>query len=440
MSTHSKPAILGGTPARTKPYPKPNAIGKEEKALVAEVLDDGILSDYVAHHGPSFNGGRMVKAIEAEFCKVFGSKFAVSVNSATSGLHCALAGALAGYGDEVIIPPYTMSATATTVAQNNATPVFADIDENTFCLDVADVKRKLSPRTKAIVAVNLFGGPAALDELRAICDERGIFLIEDNAQGPAATLGGKYTGTIGHMGVFSLNCHKTIQCGEGGVILTDDEKLADRMRLMRNHGEVVQSQRPSIEPELAGMLGYNYRMSELHAAVGLAQLRKLEALTAPRIDMANVLTEHLRGIDGITPPFVARGNRHVYYMYAMKVDAKKIGLSRQQLKSALDAEGVMVAPGYVRPIYLYPMYEARVRDQKRGFGAGVWHPAPDSGIRYERGACPVTERMHFEELLLTNICRADLGRDDAMELVHAFEKVLAHRDEVRAKLVADGIQ
>jgi dTDP-4-amino-4,6-dideoxygalactose transaminase len=433
----STPAILGGAATRTRPYPPINTISDAERRLVNEVLDSGVLSNYVAHNGPWFNGGRMVHELEEEFCRRFGARFAVSVNSATSGLHAAVAAALAGPGDEVIVPPYSMSATATAVVMAGATPIFADVLEDTYCIDLADVKRKLTPRTRAIIAVNLFGGPADLVALRALADEHGLILIEDNAQAPGATLGGRLTGTIGHLGVFSLNCHKTIQCGEGGVVLTDDARLDERLRLVRNHGEVVLSMR-DVPDELHGLIGYNYRLTELQSAVALAQTRRLDELTAGRIELANLLTEHLRGIDGVTPPYVAPGNKHVYYQYSFRVDAAKLGLSRAQLKAALDAEGVQVAAGYVRPIYLYPMFDPRVAAKRSGFGAGLWHPAP-GGQRYERGLCPVTERLHFEELMGTSITRADLGRDDALEFVRAFEKVLEHRRAVRAELERRGI-
>lgn len=438
MSTHTRPAILGGEPARKTPYPPVNFIGAEERRLVARVLDSGVLSGYVAHHGPFFGGGPMVHELEAELCAVFGVKHAITVNSATSGLHAAICASLAGLGDEVIVPPYSMSASATTIACTNATPIFADICPDTFCIDIEDVRRKIGLRTKAIVAVNLFGGPAELEKLRALADEHGLVLIEDAAQSPWGTRGGKMTATIGHMGVLSFNCHKTIQSGEGGAILTNDDDLADRLRLVRNHGEVVLSQREEVPPELAGLLGYNYRLTELQSAVALAQLRRIEELTVGRIEMANVMTAGLSGVDGITPPFVAQGDRHVYYLYAFKVDAQKLGISRHQLKVALDAEGVASAEGYVRPIYLYPMYEERVRRQTRGLGAGVWHPE-EGRQRYERGLCPVVERMHYEELVTTNICRADLGREDAMQLVTAIQKVAEHSAAVSDALAARGI-
>ncbi len=439
MSSMTLPAVLGGRPVRNRPYPRPNFIGPSERALVAEVLDSGVLSDYVAHAGPHFNGGWFVHALEDEYCKRFGAAYAVSVNSATSGLHAAVAASLAGLGDEIIVPPYTMSATATAVVMTNATPVFADIRPDTFCLDPDDVRRKISPRTKAIIAVNLFGGPADLQTLRAIADEHRLVLIEDNAQAPGATIAGRSTGTFGDMAVFSLNCHKTVQCGEGGIVTTNNAVLADRLRLVRNHGEVVQSMRDHVPDEIAGLVGYNFRLTELQSAVALAQVRRLDELTDNRITMAATLTNRLRNIEGITPPYVGEGNKHVYYLYAFKIDAARFGLSRGQLRAALDAEGVAVAEGYVRPIYLYPMYERRVAARKRGLGAGIWYPGDGSPVRYERGICPTTEQMHFAELMTTNICRADLTDADARELCDAVEKIVEHRTDVRAALQGRGV-
>jgi dTDP-4-amino-4,6-dideoxygalactose transaminase len=440
VTKHEKPAILGGAPARRAPYPPVNFISDAERKLVAEVMDTGVLSAFVAHEGPWFNGGPMVKRLEEEFAAAFGARHAVSVNSATSGLHAAVAAALVGPGDEVIVSPYSMSASATAVVMCGGTPVFADIHPDTFCIDPTDVERKITPRTRAILAVNLFGGPAELEALQAIAARHRLILIEDNAQAPGAKAAGRFTGTVGAMGVFSLNCHKTIQCGEGGVVLTDDAQLADRLRLVRNHGEVVLSQRAEVPDELAGLIGYNYRLTELGAAVALAQLRRLEELTAPRIQLANLLTERLCRLDGITPAFVAPGNRHVYYVYPIKVEPKRIGMSRAQLQAALTAEGVSIASGYVRPIYLYPMYGERVARRRVGSGAGTWHAAEASHAKYHQGLCPVTERMHFEELMATAICRADLGERDALELVEAFEKVLSHAEAVRTALEARGVR
>ena len=159
-----------------------------------------------------------------------------------------------------------------------------------------------------------------------------------------------------------------------------------------------------------------------------------------RIAMANVLTAGMKGMQGITPPWVAPQNRHVYYLYPVRVDRERLGLSRAQLVAALTAEGMPVAEGYVRPIYLYPMYDSRVAAQKSGLGAGIWHPASDSPARYKSGLCPVTEKMHFEEIFTTNICRADLTEEDARDFLRALEKAIEHRGELRATLESKGIR
>jgi dTDP-4-amino-4,6-dideoxygalactose transaminase len=327
-----------------------------------------------------------------------------------------------------------MSASASMIAVTGATPVFADIRPDTFCIDIDDVRRKLSPRTRAVVAVNLFGGVAELHALRALCDEKGIILIEDNAQAPGAVHRGAFAGTIGHMGVLSFNCHKTIQCGEGGAVLTSDATLADRLQLMRNHGEVVLPQRPSVPDELRGLVGFNYRLTELGSAIAVAQMRRLDELTEPRLAMARWMSEGLRGVDGVTPPVASSGDKHVYYVYAFKIDATALGLSRDQFHRALSAEGIASAQGYVLPIYLQPMFDPRVAAQTRGFGAGTWHPAPGSGVRYERGLCPVTERMHFVELMTTNIIRADFGEAEAREFTTAIHKIAEYKHRIREAL------
>jgi perosamine synthetase len=173
--------------------------------------------------------------------------------------------------------------------------------------------------------------------------------------------------------------------------------------------------------------------------VGLAQIRRLEELTVDRIAVAEALTEGLRGIPGIVPPHVDPRARHVYYAYVMKVKAAQLRLSRAQLAAALNADGLAVQEGYVRPIYLYPMYDRRVGAQRTGMGAGLWHPPEGSPVRYQRGLCPVTERMHFEEALITSIFRTQMTVAHAQEFLGGLERILAHREAVRQHLGERGI-
>ncbi|MEC9368532.1 MAG: DegT/DnrJ/EryC1/StrS family aminotransferase [Pseudomonadota bacterium] len=410
----SKLAILGGNPVIPEPLALYRRIGEEEVAAVVDVVRNGELSGFVGAPVKEFDGGARVRALEAAWRSKFGVGHAVSVNSATSGLYAAVAAAGAGLGDEVIVPPYTMSATALAPAVCGATPVFADIEDTYFCIDPESVHRSLTSRTKAIIAVNLFGHPAQLHDLRALADEHGLILIEDNAQGPLASEDGTYAGTIGHIGVFSLNRHKHIQTGEGGICITDDERLALRLRLIRNHGENLIEHYG--DNSLSDIVGFNYRLTELSAAVGLCQLEKADVLVAERERYAKRLSHALTGIDGFTPPACRAGCRHAYYAWPAKVNAAVLGVSRDVIARAISAEGVPVNQGYIRPLYLLPYFQ-----QGRAPG----------GRSYPKGLNPVCERMYEQEELGFGICSFDLSEQLIDRVAEAFLKVLEGRDELR---------
>ncbi len=412
-------AIDGGTPVRTRPFPEYHTIGAEEKAAVAAVLDSGILSAFLGTWSPEFLGGPRVRALEDAWSSYFGAAHAVSMNSATSGLYAALGAAGVGPSDEVIASPYTMSASAVGPLIYNAIPVFADIDPDTFCLTADTIRAALSERTKAIVVVDLFGHPAPMDDIMALAAERGLTVIEDAAQAPGAKLGGRYSGTLGHMGVFSLNYHKHIHSGEGAVVVTDDARLAERLQLIRNHGEVVLQQKGG-DADLNNMLGFNYRMTEIEAAIAAEQLKKLKQLLADRIARVEQLTALLAGINGITPPTLPKDGVHAFYIYAIRYDEKVVGVPRARFAEALRAEGVPVGEGYVAPIYLQPIYQ-----QRKLFG-GTSSPWDQHGreVSYARGLCPVTERMHEAELLTLGNIHAQTSSADIEDIGQAFAKVV----------------
>lgn len=419
-----KLALLGGTPIRSEPLPRYNTIGAEEKAAVMAVLDDGELSGFIAYHGPEFLGGKQVQALEADFCRYFNVPHAVAVNSATSGLHCALSALGIGPGDEVIVPPYTMSASATTVLFCGAVPVFADIEDQTFCLDPQTVAAAITADTKAVVAVNLFGHPAALLELKKLCDQHGLYLIEDNAQAPAAMIDGHYTATIGDIGVFSFNRHKTMQSGEGGVAICRDPQLALKMQLLRNHGEVVVGGMGV--QDIVNTIGLNYRMTEMEAAVARVQFAKLDQLNAERIAMADRISAGLKDVLGITPVTVRDGCKHVYYFYPMTYDATVTGIPRDLFAKAVQAEGFTLRAGYVKPIYLEPVYQQKIAFGSQGFPFNAnKRKVP---ISYDKGICPVVERLAFEQLMITNITYPPLGLGDMDKFVEACAKVIDNRD------------
>ena len=222
-------AIFGGTPVIKVPFRKYNHIGEAEARAVENVLRSGILSDFIGSAGENFYGGKIVREFESHWKKRFKVKNAISMNSATSCLAAAIGAIGVGPGDEVIVSPFTMSASATAILVFNAIPIFADIEPDTFNLDPSSIENRITPQTKALMIPNIFGHPADYDPILEIARKHKLKIIEDNAQSPTATYKGKLAGTIGDIGVFSLNRHKHIHTGEGGMCVTNNDVLAERL-------------------------------------------------------------------------------------------------------------------------------------------------------------------------------------------------------------------
>ena len=419
----SKLAILGGKPVRGKPFARYVSTGKEEEDAVVRVVRSGVLSGFYGSDSPEFYGGQNVQALEAAWAKKFGSAHAVAMNSATSALTVALGAAGISPGDEVIVTPYSMSATATAIVLNNGIPVFSDIEDEYFGLDPKKIEGKITKKTRAIMTTNLFGHGSRLEELRRIADRHGLVLIEDCAQSPGAIYKGRQTGTWGHIGVFSLNCHKNIQTGEGGMLVTDDPKLAKRSQLIRNHAEAVIGSGMA-QDDLSNMVGRNYRMTELEAAVGIEQLKKLDSLNDARRKLCDRLTDGLSGITGIVPPKTAADSTHSFYLYPVKVDAKKIGVSSKAFASALAAEGAPFRSGYIKPIYMLPMFQKKIAFGREGFPFSL-----NPGISYAEGICPVTENVEQCILISENITPPNTA-DDIDQVIEAFAKVADNQAEL----------
>lgn len=414
-----KLALFGGKKIRNRPFAVGTRIGKEERSRVKAVLDSGMLSGFIAKAGDHFLGGKQVKELESLIRGHFKANHAVTVNSATAGLHVALGACGIGPGDEVIVPPYTMSASATAILMVNAVPIFADIEERTFCLDPTVVEKAITSRTKAIVVVHLFGHPARMNEILKIAKRHKLYVIEDCAQAPAAVYKGKFVGLLGDAGIFSLNQHKTITCGEGGFCLTNNDKLALRMQLIRNHGEVI-AQDMKVR-DIDNIVGYNYRMTELEAAVSVGQFRRLDYLNGYRIELARYLSGRLKGFPGLVIPYEETGCKHVYFTYPFRWLEKYTGVRRNAFAKALTAEGIPVGVGYVRPIYLEPAYQKKIAHGRQGcpFSCSYYK----GRIAYSKGACPVAEKMHEKELLVTAACRYPHKKKDIDDVVRAIEKI-----------------
>lgn len=427
-------ALLGGPPIRATPFAARRTMGEAERAAVLEVLDADLLSGFVGAPGPLFLGGPKVRQFEADWARQYGFTHAVSVNSLTSGLITALGALGLEPGDEVICSPYTMSASATCALFYGAVPVFADIDPESFCLDPRSVASRFTARTRAMVVVHLFGHPADMEALLALARPRGIAVVEDAAQAPGARIDGVPVGSFGDIGGFSLNCHKHIHTGEGGMLVTQDDRLAERCRLIRNHGENLTDDLPS--SELVNLIGQNYRLTELQAAIGIEQLKRLEGYLEHRNQLAAYLIQRLEGLPGLHPPQVPGHLRHAYYVFPIRYDAQAVGLSRELFTRAVLAElpaarGIGHTPltqGYVRPLYLSPLYQQRIALGSQGF---PFTHRPDVTHVYPPGLCPVAERLHARELLLCPLVREPLTTADLEDLARAMEKVLDQADALR---------
>jgi len=416
-----KLAIHGGTKAVNYDLPVYNHIGEEELTAVVEVLKSGKLSNYVGSWEPAFYGGPKVQEFERNWANEFEVKHAIAVNSWTSGLMCAIGSIGVEPGDEIIVSPWTMSASATSILHWNAIPVFADISSSDFCLDPEDVIRKISPRTRAILAVDIFGQSCRVETLMKIAEEANIYLILDSAQSPGATRNGKFAGTQAHIGGFSLNHHKHIHTGEGGMIVTNDDLLAEKMRLIRNHAEAVVATRDW--DDFSNMVGFNFRMGEIEAAIGIEQLKKLPSLLANRQEVANKLTDGMRDIPGVYVPEKSNSNSHVYYMFPFLLDLNALRGSRTEIFEALIAEGVQgLTAGYTN-LHLLPMYQKKIAFGTKSF---PWSLNPDVEYDYSMGTLPVAENLHHNSLLLLEICQYEYTNQDIMSTIYAIRKVLTY--------------
>lgn len=427
-----KLAIKGGNPIRTKLFPAYNTIGQEEKDAVLKVLDSGNLSQYLGAWTHDFLGGPNVRQLEEDWCALFGVKHSITVNSNTSGLFTAIGAIGIQPGDEVIVTPYSMSASAIAPLVYGGIPVFADIDPTTFCLDPKSIEANITPKTKAILVVHLFGNPADMDAIMVIAKKYNLYVIEDCAQAPLGKYKGQNVGTIGHLGIFSLNYHKHIHTGEGGVITTNDTNLAERCQMIRNHAENITA--PREIKDLTNLIGYNYRMTEIECAIGIQQLKKLEFLLEQRLQNVAFLDQKLSqfpAFEILSPP--SDNSINTYYVYPVKFNSQVAGISRNSFVDALKAEipsailretAPLIGAGYVKPIYLQPIYQQKAAWAYNGALGG-------RNVSYHKGLCPVTEQMHFEVLFTHEYMRPGMQETDMQDVINAMEKIFENKHELQ---------
>jgi perosamine synthetase len=287
---------------------------------------------------------------EKAFAEYVGTKFAVALPTCTSGLHLSLLGMGIKEGDEVIVPDATWIATSAPISYVGATPVFADIDTQTWCLSAESFEACITPRTKAVIPVDLYGGMPDMDTIRAIARHHNIFIIEDAAEALGAEYKGKRAGSLGDTGVFSFHGSKTVTTGEGGMLVTDREDLYRRIQVLRDHGR-----QPGDRMFWNTEVAYKYKMSSMQAALGLAQLERIEELIQRKREQFTWYQEELAGIDGLTLNKESAHVRNVYWMVTLVVD-QKFGLNKTQLMQRLGQEGIDTRP-FFHPLSSIPAYE-----------------------------------------------------------------------------------
>jgi perosamine synthetase len=309
-------------------------IETEEIDAVHKVLESGMLAQ-----------GPKVAELEAAFAAYCGTKYAVAVNSGTAAIHAALFAAGVGQGDEVITTPYSFIATINPILMLGAKPVLVDIDPVTFNIDVSKIEQAITPQTKAIIPVDLYGQPHDYDALQSIADKHGLKIIEDACQAIGADYKDKKAGSLGDLGCFSLYATKNIMCGEGGVVTTNDEGYVTAIKEFRQHGMSAQYEYVH--------LGYNYRMSDLHAAIAVEQLKKVDDFNGARNRNAQMLSEGLKDIKGIILPQTAPDRTHVYHQYTIRV-TEDFPMERDALVQELRSREIGAGVYYPKPLYAYP--------------------------------------------------------------------------------------
>jgi len=319
----------------------------------------------------------------------------------------------------VIVSPYTMSACTVAPMVYGAIPVFADA-ENLDSLDPKSVEKLVSPRTKAILVVHQFGIPANMDEIIAIAKKHDIKVIEDCAQAHGAKYKDQYVGTIGDIGVFSLNVNKTIQTGEGGVCVTNDKDLHYRLSLIRNHGEAVVG--AAKYENITNIAGFNYRMTELQASVSRVELSKLNNLNDHRLELVQQLNAGLKEFDFLVILENRKDCHSTYYVYPLRILPEVAGIKRGKFIEAVNAEGIEFFQGYVKPLYSQPVYQKK-HLYKHGYPFSAVENK-DCRMDYDIGTCPNAERLHFDEMIINEHIRLPNTKDDIDDIINAVRKVV----------------
>lgn len=389
-------AIMGGSPVRSTPI----SYGRH-------YIDDDDIAAVAATLRETLTCGPKIDELEQKLCEITGAKYAVAVSNGTAALHIAAMAAGIGQGDEVIVSPITFAASANCVLYCGGTPVFADINPKTYNIDPASIRAHITEKTKAVVAVDFTGQAVELDEIRAICKEHNLILIEDAAHSIGTRYNGQPVGSIADMTTFSFHPVKTVTAGEGGAVMTNNEALYRKLRLYRSHG-ITRDREEMVHPTDAGWyneqvtLGYNYRMTDIQAALLLSQLNKLDAFSRRRKEIVAMYNEAFAEIPQIKVQEEILKSDTTRHLYILRLDLSKLNCDRRQFFDALKAENIYSQVHYL-PVYWHSHYEK---------------------LGYKHGLCPEAESYYMESMSLP--LYYSMTNQDVADVVCAVKKLIAY--------------
>jgi perosamine synthetase len=402
----AKLAIHGGEKVKTTPFGRGKRFGLEEIKELTEALEQQTLF---------YASGKKTKEFREKFAERYNVKHCVMASSGTAALHIALGAVGVTLGDEVITSPITDMGTIIGILYQNAIPVFADLDLDTYNLDLKSVESKITDKTKAIIAVHLAGNPCDMDPLMELARKHNIKVIEDCAQSYLCEYKGRLAGTIGDVGCFSLNDFKHISAGDGGMVITDDDELAARLALFADkcYYRDGSGRNPSF-------LAPNYRITELQSAVAIAQLKKLDWICNRRRQIGDAISEGIEDLPGIHIPKITEGGKSSYWFYMFRVDEKLLGVSRNDFAKALTAEGIPAGAGYI-PMCVYEYDILKNKNAYEGSHCPFDCPKYGRDIEYNKGLCPNAEEILTTSIRLT--CNEFFTDDDVKDIIEGIRKV-----------------
>lgn len=398
----SQLAILGGEAVRKQPFSRWPAFGQPEEQALLRALRSGKWGKL---------DGQEVAEFEKRFAAEHDTRHGIGVVNGTVSLRIGLMAAGVGAEDEVIVPPYTFLATASAVIEANAVPVFADIDLDTFNISPAAIEAAITPRTRAIIPVHMAGLPADMDAIMAIARRHKLLVIEDAAHAHGAVWKGRKAGSIGDMGSFSFQSSKNLTSGEGGIIITNDDELAEQCRSVHNCGRIAGG--PWYEHHV---ISANYRLGEFQGAILNAQLDRLAEQTATRDRNGLYLAERLAQIPGVHPQKrTADCGRCSYHLFLMRIDGEAFGAPRQAVIAAMKAEGVPLQAGYVMPLYHQPLFV------NKAFGPYI--PQAAARLDYKNVSCPNCDKICYQQGAWLEQSIMLGSQQDMDDICRAFMKV-----------------